>query len=163
MFCKQYKMVFGKKCWFRGGSKIWNFRKLNITRLTSHKMVLSKNIWSLGTLNYQNRGADSGSCDMLYGGSRDYSSEFWIFRGRKGHGGGEHEHRNIQYMLPTRSHGFWIQSIGETTLEELFFVSNRTYVLSRYHFPAHHGPSPWYSLFYHLIKYSRTVLSTVFW
>ena len=58
MFCKQYKMVFGKKCWFRGGSKIWNFRKLNITRLTSHKMVLSKNIWSLGTLNYQNRGTD---------------------------------------------------------------------------------------------------------
>ena len=76
--------------------------------------------------------------------------------------GGEHEHRNIQYMLPTRSHGFWIQSIGETTLEELFFVSNRTYVLLWYYFPAHHGPSPWYSLFYHLIKYSRTVLSTVF-
>lgn len=60
MFCKQYKMVFGKKCWFRGRSKIWNFRKLNITRLTSHKMVLSKNIWSLGTLNYQNRGAIRG-------------------------------------------------------------------------------------------------------
>ena len=51
--------------WFRGRSKffeVWNFRKLNITRLTSHKMVLSKNIWSLGTLNYQKyqKGATRG-------------------------------------------------------------------------------------------------------
>lgn len=106
-------LVFGKKCWFRGGSKIWNFRKLNITRLTSHKMVLSKNIWSLGTLNYQNRGTDhSGSCDMLYGGSRDYSSEFWIFRGRKGHGGGEHEHTGISsicFLHDPTDFGFRVQ------------------------------------------------------
>ena len=58
-------MVFAQKCWFRGRSKffeVWNFRKLNITRLTSHKMVLSKNIWSLGTLNYQKyqKGATRG-------------------------------------------------------------------------------------------------------
>ena len=76
-------------------------------------MVLSKNIWSLGTLNYQNRGTDhSGSCDMLYGGSRDYSSEFWIFRGRKGHGGGEHEHTGISsicFLHDPTDFGFRVQ------------------------------------------------------
>ena len=148
MFCKQYKMVFGKKCWFRGGSKIWNFRKLNITRLTSHKMVLSKNIWSLGTLNYQNRGTDQIRdhviCYTVVHVTILVNFEFFA-DGRDMVVVSTNTPEYPVYASYTIPRILDSEYRGES-IRWVVFVSNRTYVLLRYHFPV-----VWYSFYYFII------------